>query len=110
MGFKITDHSGAFKAKLAIALDKGMGHLALDILNLSRMQVPHKTGRLTNSSVITRKSPTNFHIEYNTEYAGAVHNINKNYRNNRKWHYLIDPANSLVRDKEKYIKQAVGSI
>lgn len=86
----------------------------------SQKEVPVRKGYLKNSGRLsspttTRAGNTSVNITYGSaaaKYAAPVHNLDKNYRNGRKWHYVEDPVMGRIPGLEgrlaKRIKRIMG--
>lgn len=69
-----------------------------EVLRLSEIEVPFKTGHLQNTGSV-HEGDDEVIVGYNTQYAAYVHegkradgtHVIKNYSNGRKGHYLRDP-------------------
>jgi hypothetical protein len=70
----------------------------------TQREVPVRKGYLKNSGRITQpevngNGDISVTITYGssaTKYAAAVHDLNKNYRNGRKWRYVADPVQARI--------------
>lgn len=90
----VTDNSGKFIDENAKAIDRVLGVAAIDIERLSKMQVPHDTGRLQSSGHHSKIGLMKYHISYNTPYARRweFETPPNGFREGRKSRYLRDPA------------------
>lgn len=74
----------------------------------TQKEVPIRKGYLKNSGRLSQPEATpngdvTVAITYGSaaaKYAAAVHDLNKNYRNGRKWHYVADPVQARVQGME----------
>lgn len=68
--------------------------------NSGRLSPPEMTGGGNVSVAITYGSSA-------TKYAAPVHDLNKNYRNGRKWHYVSDPVLARVDGMEARLAKRI---
>lgn len=86
-----------FATASEIALDRVFGNAAIDIVRLSKMQVPHDQGTLQSSAKITRKGMSKFEIAYSTPYA-------------RRWEYNTPPGGFKKGRKSRYLRDPAEMI
>lgn len=91
---KITDNSSKFVIGNETVLDRVFANTAIDIIRLSKMQVPHLTGALQSSGKIVRKGIMSYEVFYNTPYAlrWEYETPPGGFKKGRKSRYLRDPA------------------
>ena len=101
------------------AMDRVLNRMALDILTMSKAQVPYKTSLLQQSGKYGKKSPLLYEVFYNKIYAAYQEfgmrkdgtHVVKNYTTpGTKKFYLRDPAQLITSRILNYIKQEVGKI
>lgn len=71
--------------------------------NTGRLSQPEMTPGGTVSVAITYGSAA-------AKYAAAVHDLNKNYRNGRKWHYVADPVQGRIPGLEDRLAKRISRI
>lgn len=71
--------------------------------NTGRLHQPRQDGAGNVEVAITYGSAA-------AKYAAAVHDLNKNYRNGRKWHYVSDPVQATVQGMEGRIVKRIDRI
>ena len=108
----VTKKSLSFNNASDAAWDMALGHMGIDILRLSQMQVPHKTGRLESSKTLRQLGKKRWEIRYRTNYAETTHENRRGVRfhKGRKDHYLSDPGNQVAQNKNTYYDEAMGFI
>lgn len=89
-------------AKSKVALRR----MAADIHNLSKTQVPYRTGALSKSGQL-RQEGNNYIISYATPYSRRWHFERANFRHGRKDHYLSDPAKLVAGSAMTYFNGAL---
>lgn len=116
---RITSKAAQFISKNAKAMDKSLNNAAVDILRLSKAQVPHATGNLQSSGLVKRKSLMHFEVSYNStgvapyarrwEYTTPAHGFKKTGRKKR---YLRDPGDEITKpaNMAKLFKEAANSL
>lgn len=84
----------------------------------TQKEVPIRKGYLKNSG---RLHPPHQDTSGNVEvaitygstaakYAPPVHDLNKNYRNGRKWHYVADPVRARIEGMEGRLTKRINRI
>lgn len=71
--------------------------------NSGRLSQPEANGNGDMSVAITYGSSA-------ADYAAPVHDLNKNYRNGRKWHYVSDPVLARVQGMEGRLSKRIDRI
>lgn len=109
---KIISHVARFKNASDAAWDMALGHMAIDIVRLSALQVPHDTGRLQSSKQQGRERQGRQVIRYRTEYAHATHENVRGvkFKKGRKDHYLSDPGDQISKNFTSYMNEAMNMI
>lgn len=122
-----TDLAGA--EKLIAALDRA-GARADDVLaealhqegqlafRQSQKEVPIRKGYLKDSGRLSQPERdggggVEVTITYGSaaaDYAAPVHDLNKNYRNGRKWHYVDDPVLARVNGLDGRLAKRIDRI
>lgn len=84
----------------------------------TQKEVPIRKGYLKNSGRLSQPEADgagniSVGITYGSsaaKYAAAVHDIDKNYRNGRKWHYVADPVMRRVNGMEDRLAARINRI
>ncbi len=84
----------------------------------TQKEVPIRKGYLKNSGRLSQpeQSPggnVTVAITYGSSaaaYAGPVHDLNKNYRNGRKWHYVADPVMARTNGMDRRLANRINRI
>lgn len=84
----------------------------------SQKEVPVRKGYLKNSGRLSQPMSTgagavSVEITYGSsaaDYAAPVHDLNKNYRNGRKWHYVADPVKARIEGLEGRLIKRIDRI
>lgn len=82
----------------------------------TQKEVPIRKGYLKNSGRLSQPEMSGngdvyVAITYGssaTKYAAPVHDLNKNYRNGRKWHYVSDPVLARVDGMENRLAKRIN--
>jgi hypothetical protein len=80
----------------------------------SQKEVPVRKGYLKNSGRITLEQAggdVEVTITYGSaaaDYAAPVHDLNKNYRNGRKWHYVADPVKARTNGMDQRLAKRIN--
>lgn len=108
----ITDNSGRFIDANAQAIDRVLGVAAIDIERLSKMQVPHDTGRLQNTGYHNKLDLMKYRISYNTPYARRweFETPPGGFKQGRKSRYLRDPAELVASQLKDRLKVELRNI
>jgi len=114
---KVTDKMLAFVRENAVAMDRSLARMAVDIERLSKAQVPLLTGALRASGHFQRKSPLKYQVIYNKVYArfqefgGDTGRVVKKYTTpGTKKFYLRDAGRTITKNALDYIKSEVRGI
>lgn len=97
---KVSSHASVFISKNQQVMDKALNNVAINIVRLSKAQVPHDTGNLQNSNLLKRIKLCHFEVSYNESgiapYARRWEFESPpgggGFKKGRKSHYLSDPA------------------
>ena len=110
MSVKFDDKSEQFMTKTEQSIDRVLGTAAIDIERMSKMQVPHASGRLQTSGHHEKTAPMHYVISYNTPYARRwEYETPKNgFKEGRKSRYLRDPAEQIGAKLVDRLKQQLG--
>jgi hypothetical protein len=84
----------------------------------TQKEVPVRKGYLKNSGRLGQPEHTaggdiEVAITYGSsaaDYAAPVHDLNKNYNNGRKWHYVSDPVQGRVDGLEARLGKRINRI
>jgi hypothetical protein len=84
----------------------------------TQKEVPVRKGYLKNSGRLSQPEGSGagnvtVTITYGSsaaDYAAPVHDLNKNYRNGRKWHYVADPVMGRVDGMEARLEKRIARI
>jgi len=117
-GVRIIDKSGRFADQNAMAMDLALNNASVDILRLSKMQVPHDKGNLSSSGKYERKGLMSFFVSYNESgiapYARRweFETPKGGFKKGRKSRYLRDPAELIGSraNMTKLFKEAASRI
>ena len=81
------------------------------MLDSKQNYVPVKTTRLQSTGIARHAKPGDKRakviLSYQTEYAVAVHEINKAYRGGKQWKYLTTPLQKVERKVAPRLAKAV---
>lgn len=94
------------------AADMVLSGMAVDILRLSKQQVPVDKGQLQNSGILEKAGKLKYRIVYNKKYARFQHEGGDDKRRVRRYtypgkkaHYLSDPADTVKGNQDSYLKK-----
>ncbi len=84
----------------------------------TQKEVPIRKGYLKNSGRLSQPEASgngdmSVAITYGSSaaaYAAPVHDLNKNYRNGRKWHYVADPVLARANGMDQRIAKRINRI
>jgi hypothetical protein len=112
MSASFTSKLASFIGKHDAAVDRALATMSTDIERMSKMQVPHDTGKLQNSGSTRRLGFKKFRVEYNTPYARRweFETPSHGFKQGRKSRYLRDPAELVSSRAKTYIKEAISII
>lgn len=116
MAVVVKDRSNEIEKKITQSVDNILSAMVVDVLRLSKEQVPvskgggtlKSTGRIHNPKYLTRQ------IKYSTPYASyqhrgmradGTHVVRKYTYPGKKKRYLIDPAQQVLKNTSNYIKR-----
>ncbi len=111
---KITNNIGKFGRKVDSNVNVLLSALGVDILRLSKQQVPLKKSQLQSSGILQKVADKKYKIVYNKEYASYQHrggrkDGSRTVRNytypGKKSHYLLDPAQTILEQIKSYYKR-----
>ena len=114
MAIRIKDNTQKYLRNSDIGLDKALAAMASDIERMSKLQVPRLHGQLRASGYARRVDYLVYQVIYNKEYAAYQHEgsradgshiIKKHTKAGSKTHFLIDPANEILKKRDDYIKR-----
>lgn len=101
-----------FRDKAQNAADLVLSAMAVDILRLSKQQVPVDKGHLQSSGIMEHPGKLKYRIVYNKEYARFQHEGGDDNRRVRKYtypgkkkHYLTDPAKTVKQNQRSYLER-----
>jgi len=114
---KIVDNSSKFIKEAEKQINLVLASITTDIYRLSQAQVPVSEGggHLQSSGQIV-PGHLKYSIKYNKEYASYQHrgmrrdgtHVVRNYTYpGKKAHFLSDPADTIMRNKESYLKRHI---
>ena len=117
MGVRVVNKINDFVVKNAIAADRALGHMAIDIERLAKLKAPFKTGALRSSGRGTKigflKHQVQFNIEYAAfqEYGGDGKRRVKHYsKPGTGAHYLGNAAKEVTSKAVNYFKREASTI
>lgn len=121
MPIKFVDKSNSFYAKSEIAMDRALGRMAVDIMRLSKIQVPRgATGDLRRSGNFKKLALKRHVVFYDKEYAPYQHEgarkdgshvIKRHSKAGAKTKFLIDPVREIVSSRgAKYFREEADKI
>ena len=115
MPVKMTDNTSSFIKKADEKINLVLSAITTDVYRLSQQQVPvSKGGGHLQSSGQIIPGHLKYKIQYNKVYAAYQHrgmrkdgtHVVRNYTYpGKKSHYLTDPADTILRNKESYLKR-----
>lgn len=83
----------------------------------SQKQVPYRKGILKGSGRLFQPTVSGDRVDVTLGYGGAarkyaapVHDLNKNYRKGKKWHYLSDPINKRAEGMDRRMAKRIERI
>ena len=105
-----------FAAKASAAADMVLSGMGVDILRLSKQQVPVDKGQLQSSGILERAGKLQYRIVYNKKYARFQHEGGDDKRRVRRYtypgkksHFLSDPANIIKQNQGNYLKKYLAN-
>ena len=112
---KVVNNIGKWRDKKQSALDTLLSAMGVDVLRLSKQQVPVAAGggQLQSSGIIKKDGFLHYKIQFNKEYAAYQHRgsrrdgsrVVRNYTYpGKKSKYLSDPGRTIWNNKKSYIK------
>lgn len=118
MGFRIiTDKTKEFIEANAVAIDRALNRMAIDIERLSKAQVPVLHGQLRSSGHHRRLGPLHYDIVYNKEYAAyqefggdGKRTVRHYSKPGSKKFFLRDPGKMISDKGRDYIRQETGVV
>lgn len=128
MPIKFVDKSKSFYAKNEVAMDRALGRMSVDIMRLSKLQVPvgkrgkrgSAPGALRASGNFRRIGMKRHVVFYNKEYAPYQHEgarkdgshvIKRHSKPGTKTKFLIDPAHEIIDSRgSQYFREEASKI
>jgi hypothetical protein len=114
---KIIDNIMKFVKNNAVAMDRGLNRMAIDIERLSKEQVPVDKGQLRSSGNHSRVGIMKYKVTYNKVYArfqefgGDDSRTVKNYKYpGKKKGFLRDPGRIIAKQAFSYFKQEARTV
>lgn len=116
---KIVNRLPKFAKNAFATADIMLSAIGVDVLRLSKQQVPVKDGQLSSSGIISRQEFLKYRIVYNKKYASYQHRgrrkdgsrVVRNYTHpGRKKKYLSDPANMIWGNRKSYVQRYMGRV
>lgn len=103
--FRFEDKSPAYRSRLALALDRAVEHMVVDVDRMATGLVPVLTGRLQSSRYPKRLGPAHWELSYNTPYARRQH-----FEHRSRSHYLERPGRIVGSRAAQYVANQVRGI
>lgn len=101
---------GKFLNRVQDTQIKALGNIADELLRLSQLEVPFKTGHLMQTGN-TERDNDEYLVGYNTPYAARVHEHPEfRFGNGRKGKYLEDPMKKNLSVFRDHFNQAMGAV
>ena len=121
MAVKVTDNSKRFQKNVERAADALLSALGVDIIRLSKQQVPVSAGggQLQSSGLVSRDGYLRYKLSYNKKYAAYQHRgsrrdgsyVVRNYTYpGKKKKYLIDPAQTIWSKRSSYFDKYMKGV
>lgn len=116
MPVKLVNNTEKIKKKIIDDLDLVLSAMAIDVLRLSKRQVPvaKKGGQLQSSGIIEHPKQLTYKISYNKKYAAYQHigqrldgsRVVENYTYpGKKSKYLSDPGKQVFKNRDNYLRR-----
>jgi hypothetical protein len=116
MAVTVKNNIKKFFAKAENAADMVLSGMAVDILRMSKQQVPVDKGQLQSSGILEKQGKLKYRIVYNKKYARFQHAGGDDKRRVRRYtypgkksHYLSDPADSVKSKQGTYLKKYMAN-
>jgi hypothetical protein len=116
---KFVNNSKKFITNVDKATDNALSAMSVDIIRLSKLQVPVDKGPLKSSGIVKKIADKRYQIQYNKEYAlyqhegkraDGSHVIRRHSTPGTKTKYLVDPGEQITKNWKNYVIRSLSTI